>query len=91
VDITVPGQNARLGFAGSASQPLSLVVTGASARPITFRVFNPDGSLHDTRFIQGHIDITLGLTPLAQTGPHTLEVDYSGPATGTVTVGLTSP
>jgi hypothetical protein len=91
VDITVPGQNARLSFAGTASQPLSLVVTGASGRPITFRVFNPDGSLHDTRFIQGHIDITLGLTPLAQTGPHTLEVDYSGPATGTVTVGLTSP
>lgn len=86
VTTTLPGQNARLSFSGTANQKVSLN-TSQSGNLGFIRVYNPDGTLL----------VNSGSGPLARfvdtwslpvTGTYSIQLDPQGTATGSVTAQL---
>jgi large repetitive protein len=95
VSLGTPGQNARLTFTGTASQRVTLRLTGVSigtscCSSAQVSVLNPSGTtlLAPTYF--GTNGKTLAVT-LGSTGTHTIVIDPQSNATGSVTASLTSP
>jgi subtilisin family serine protease len=95
VSVGTPGQNARLTFSGTASQRVTLKLTGVSigsscCTSAQVSVLNPSGTtlLSPTYF--GTSGKTIALT-LGSTGTYTIVLDPQSNATGSVTAALTSP
>jgi hypothetical protein len=95
VSLGTPGQNARLTFTGTASQRVTLRLTGVSigtscCSSALVSVLNPSGTtlLAPTYF--GTNGKTAALT-LGSTGTYTIVIDPQSSATGSVSVSLTSP
>jgi hypothetical protein len=95
VSLGVPGQNARLTFSGTASQHVTLKLTGVSignscCSSAKVSVLNPSGTalLSPTYF--GTSGKTIALT-LGSTGTYTIVLDPQDSATGNVSAALTSP
>ena len=92
---SVPGQNGKVTFTGSASQSVTLRLTNVTigtscCSSSKVSVTNPGGStlLSPTNF--GTFGKTIALQ-LAATGTYTIVLDPQSDATGSVTVAVTSP
>jgi hypothetical protein len=86
---TVPGQNARLSFAGVAGQQMSLVVpSGCCAVAIT--VIRPSGSTLVGPVVLGAGGGFIDATVLPATGTYTIVIDPQGASTGGSTISLYS-
>jgi uncharacterized protein YhfF len=86
VTTTVPGQNARLTFAGTAGQRVSLKI-GPTCCSAMIAIVRPGGSTLATTTASssgGYLDTTL----LPVSGTYTIVVDVQGAATGTVALTL---
>jgi hypothetical protein len=93
--LTVPGQNGKATFSGTAGQRVTLKLTSVSIGTSSFSsakvsVLTPSGAtlLSPTYF--GTSGKTIALT-LATTGTYTVVLDPQGAATGSATFSLTSP
>jgi RHS repeat-associated protein len=84
VNVTRPGQNVLLHFAGTAGQTPSLGFTGSLDGTDDVYVYRPDGTLYTLSRIQGG----LGLAALPVTGTYSVVVSPTTGATGTVVASL---
>jgi hypothetical protein len=84
VAATVPGQNARLTFAGSAGEGVGLQLTGVTVLSGTVSLLRPDGTTLVSKPFSTS-GITLDRTELPATGMYTILVDPSSYVTGAVT------
>jgi hypothetical protein len=83
---TVPGQNAKVTFTGTAGD-LDTITTGPSqCCTITVKVLKPDGTTLASAFFTG--DNSLSLPALPTTGTYTIVIDYYREATGTTPLEL---
>lgn len=88
------GQNARYTFTGTASQNLSLLLSGDTFPNVTyFYIYKPDGTLFASKSLYysgtGSASAsTWNLTSLPVTGSYTVFVAPSGGATGTLSVQI---
>jgi YD repeat-containing protein len=89
VPVGTPGQNARLTFAGTANQRITLLITNASIAQASVIILNPDGSTLASTSVSsgnGFIDATL----LPATGTYTIVVNPSVGYTGSMPLDLSS-
>jgi len=90
VTITVPGQNGQVTFSGSASQQVTVRITGNTMSTITVKLLNPDGTTLTSRtYSASNFDLTPATLPV--TGTYTITIDPLGASTGSVNVRVTSP
>lgn len=92
VNITTPGQNARLTFSGATGQQVTLHGTNNSIYSVTVAILNPDGST--LRTIDYNPNITSLDYPtqtLPTTGTYTVLIDPDFAYIGSITLNLTSP
>jgi Fibronectin type III domain len=87
VTTTVPGQNARLTFAGSAGEAVGLDVSRVTIPSGTVSILRPDGATLTSKFFSTSGAFVDG-TPLPTTGTYTIVVDPSDALTGTATLKL---
>ncbi|MDQ3821865.1 MAG: carboxypeptidase regulatory-like domain-containing protein [Actinomycetota bacterium] len=88
--ITVPGQDARLTFAGYADQPLRVRRSAITVTPSVVRVLQPDGTVLASSGIVGTPDGYFDTT-LPQDGTYTVHVDGFEHATGSMSITLSHP
>lgn len=85
VTTTVPGQNVRLMFEGTAGQLISMLPTGVTlAASSTITILKPDGSI----LASGNVNDFFDARTLAATGTYTITVNPYKSSTGTVTLQL---
>ncbi len=87
VTTTVPGQNARLTFAGTAGQRVSLNITGVTAAGTNVTIQNPDATTLAT-VSAGTGGAFIDAQTLPATGTYTILVDPSSTNTGSATLQL---
>jgi YD repeat-containing protein len=85
VTITAPGQNARLTFAGTTGQRVSLKASAGPAGP--YRIASPTGATVASAAVSA-VATFIDATTLGQTGTFAVEVDPTGGNTGSVTLNL---
>jgi hypothetical protein len=86
VSTTTPGQNARVTFAASANQRISVQISNATFTFAQLSILKPDGStLGTSRFI-GPGTTFLDTTSLPSAGTYTVLIDPNGSSTGSATV-----
>jgi YD repeat-containing protein len=95
VTTTVPGQNVRSGFSGTAGQRISLRMTAVSIGTSTccstrVSIVNPDGSTLVSPTFVGTSGGFIDVQTLATTGTYTIVVDPQGSDTGSMTLTLHS-
>jgi hypothetical protein len=89
VTTTVPGQNASLTFSGTASQQVTVRVTGNTMSTLTLKVLRPDGTtLAQTSSASGTFNLA---TQLPTTGTYTITIDPLQTNIGSMNVQVTSP
>jgi YD repeat-containing protein len=89
VSLARPGQRARLTFAGTAGQRVSVHLAGISITSGTVSVLNPDGtSLGSGVGFGVGADATLDAPPLPATGTYSVLVDPANAYTGNLTLSL---
>jgi YD repeat-containing protein len=84
---TIPGQNARATFTGTAGHRMAVWITNLSASPATVSLLDPsDATLSSSTFgvFGGFLEPTL----LSASGTHTILIDPGGSSTGNATVNL---
>jgi hypothetical protein len=83
---SVPGQNGRYTFAGTAGKSLTVAISGVTMTASTrVTVRKPDGSALFAGFVSSDRTLTMTL-PVA--GTYSLSLDPSGAATGSITLAL---
>jgi hypothetical protein len=87
VAATVPGQNARLTFAGSAGESVTLQLAAVTFPLGTVSLLRPDGTVLVSRSF-GSAGVFVDRTQLPVAGAYTILVDPSGAAVGSVSVTL---
>jgi hypothetical protein len=90
VALGTPGQNAAFTFSGTASQQVTVRVTGNTFGTTTVKLLKPDGS-HLTSLMSGAASFNLSTQTLLTTGTYTIIVDPSGAGTGGMSLTVTSP
>jgi Subtilase family len=86
VRVSVPGQNARLSFAGTAGR-VSLVLSSVTLSSSYVSVLRPDGTTQVSPTLIGPTGRTFTFD-LTQTGTYAVVVDPRGAATGSMTLRL---
>lgn len=89
VNITTPGQNAELTFAGTANETATVQATNSTIGCMTIGIVNPDGTLLHSEVDCGSTFNLIQLLPV--TGSYTLSINPQGANTGGMTVKITSP
>jgi hypothetical protein len=90
ISIGTPGQNASLTFSGTASQQVTVHVTGNGIGSTTVKLLKPDGTQLTSRTSSlTNFDLTTQTLPTA--GTYTIAIDPGSFSTGSITVGVTSP
>ena len=90
VTTTVPGQNAKLTFDGSAGQQVTVHVRNNNLYNVTVSLVAPDGTVLTSNYATGStMDLATQTLPTA--GTYTVVVDPSGASTGSMDVNLTNP
>jgi YD repeat-containing protein len=87
---TVPGQNAMVSFSGSASQAVTVRITGNTMGSITVTLRKPDGTTQ-TSSSSSAASFNLPAQTLAAAGTYTILVNPSGTNIGSINVAITSP
>jgi hypothetical protein len=90
VPLGTPGQNGSLTFSGSATQQVTVRMTGNTFGQITVKLLKPDGS-QLTATTSSSASFNLATQTLPATGTYTIVVDPAGANTGTVNVSVTNP
>jgi len=90
IALGTPGQNASFTFSGTASQQVTVRVTGNTFGTATVKLLKPDGSLL-TSTMSGAASFNLPTQTLPTTGTYTIVVDPSGAAMGALSLTVTSP
>jgi hypothetical protein len=85
VDIPTPGQNARITFAGTAGQPVTLAMTPLTLSVSFVSILRPDGTTLSSTIVTS--SRTMPAT-LPVTGTYTVLVDPLSDITGSITLGL---
>ena len=88
--ISVPGENGKVTFAGTASQQVTVHVTGNSIGAGTVSLLRPDNSTM-TFSSSSASSFNLSQQALPSTGTYTVYIDPSGAGTGSQTINVTSP
>jgi uncharacterized protein YhfF len=88
VTIATPGQNARLSFAGSAGQRISLKLSASTISLSKLSILNPDGTALVGSTTIGASGGFIDTRTLAQTGTYAIVLDPQQTATGSVTLTL---
>jgi hypothetical protein len=91
VTIGTPGQNASITFNNSTAGILGTVhISSNTIGNVTVTVLNPDGT-QLTSATSSASSFNLPQKTLSQTGTYTIQINPSGPATGSLSVNVTSP
>lgn len=90
VSITLPGQLANLTFSGTASQQVTVRITGNTTGVITVKLLKPDGT-QLTSATASSSNFNLAQQTLPTTGTYSVVVDPATTNTGSVNVQVTSP
>jgi YD repeat-containing protein len=89
VTTTVPGQNARVTFSGTATQRINLTVSNVTITESYISILKPDGSTLVSPTYFGIGGGTIGPTTLPVTGTYTVFVDPYAAYTGSMTLRVT--
>lgn len=84
------GQNARFTFAGTASQQVTVRITGNTAGSLNVTLYTPSGSAQTGGGGSG-ATITLPTVTLATTGTYTITINPTTLATGSLNLQVTNP
>jgi pimeloyl-ACP methyl ester carboxylesterase len=90
VSTTIPGQNARITFSGSAGQKATFKLTSTAITSGLMSLLRPDGSVQAAATITS-TGAFIDVQTLAVRGTYTILIDPFGPATGSATVTLGNP
>jgi hypothetical protein len=91
VALSRAGQNARYTFAGTASQPVTLKITGNTLGSVSVNLYTPSGSFQ-TGTTQSAATFSPQLTAtLGTTGTYTITLNPQTTATGSLNLQVTSP
>lgn len=88
--VSVPGQNAMASFAGLSGQSVTVQVTGNSLGYVPVSLLKPDGSTLTTNSSSNQ-SFNLSSQTLPVSGTYGVFVNPAGAATGSATIGVTSP
>jgi YD repeat-containing protein len=84
------GQNARYTFAGTASQPVTVKITGNTLGSVTVNLYTPSGS-YQTGTTNSAASFNLSTVTLATTGTYTITLNPQTTATGSLNLQVTNP
>jgi hypothetical protein len=84
------GQNASISFSGSASQQVTVRVTGNGIGAVTVKLLRPDGTTMTTTTSSGS-SFNLTTQTLTVTGTYTISVDPNGTNSGSMSLSVTNP
>ena len=87
---TVPGQNAKVTFAGTSGQVVTVRITNNAIGLITVKLLKPDGT-QVTSSISSSANFNMTTQTLNATGTFTVSIDPSGNRIGAMNVRVTSP
>jgi len=87
---TVPGQNAKVTFAGTSGQVVTVRITNNAIGLITVKLLKPDGT-QVTSSISSSANFNMTTQTLNATGTFTVSIDPSGNKIGAMNVRVTSP
>jgi hypothetical protein len=90
VNTTTPGQNASLTFSGTASQQVTVHVTGNTMGLVFVSLLKPDGTTLTT-WVSSSSSFDLPAQTLPTTGTYTIAIDPFQASTGTMNVQVTNP
>lgn len=90
VTIGRAGQNARYTFAGTASQPVTVKITGNTLGSVTVYLYDPNGG-YQTGTTQSAASFNLSTVTLATTGTYTITLNPQMTATGGLNLQVTNP
>ena len=88
VTTTVPGQNAKVTFTGTAGRRLSVRLTSVTMSSARVSIVNPDGSTLGATAYVGTAGGFLDAQALPASGTYSILVDPQGTATGSMTLTL---
>jgi hypothetical protein len=91
VTTTAPGQNGTLTFSGTASQQVTVHVTGNTASNLTVKLLDTNGTTVLASSGSSSSSFNLSTVTLSSTGTYTVLVDPPGTATVSVNISVTSP
>ncbi len=90
VAITRAGQNARYTFAGTASQQVTVKITGNTLGSTTVNLYTPSGS-YQTGATSSAASFNLSTVTLGTSGTYTITVNPQTTATGSLNLQVTNP
>ena len=93
VDVTThtPGQNATVSFNGASGQQATVRITNNTLGIINYTLYRP-GNVYLINQSSNSASFDMVTQTLPDTGTYTLKIDpYLTPATGSVTISVTSP
>lgn len=90
VTLSTPGQNAFFTFAGTASQQVTVRITGNTYGSVTVRLLRPDGTPLTSK-TSGAGSFNLTTQTLPSTGTYTVEINPASAYTGTLNLSVTNP
>jgi hypothetical protein len=88
VTISAPGQNARLTYAGTSGQRISLNITNVSVESAKVKITKPDGTLLQSSTAFGTSGKFIDVKSLTATGTYRVEIDPQLAAIGNLDVTL---
>ncbi|OQW62894.1 MAG: hypothetical protein BVN28_04885 [Nitrospira sp. ST-bin4] len=90
ITISRAGQNGRYTFAGTASQQVTVKVTGNTLGSTTVYLYTPSGS-YQTGTTNSAASFNLSTVTLATTGTYTVTINPTTTATGSLNLQVTNP
>jgi hypothetical protein len=88
LSLAAPGQNARLTFAGTAGERISVQLAGSTISAALLSILKPDGTTLGTNAYAGVGNSFLDTRALPAAGTYTIVVDPQDAATGSATLTL---
>lgn len=90
VALSRAGQNARYTFAGTASQSVTVKITGNTLGSVAVNLYTPSGGLQ-TALTSAAASFNLQTVTLATTGTYTITINPTTTTTGSLNLQVTSP
>ncbi len=90
VTLSRAGQNARYTFAGTASQQVTVKITGNTLGSVTVNLYTPSGA-YQTGTTNSVAGFNLSTVTLSTTGTYTITINPTTTATGSLNLQVTNP